>query len=132
MTPAEVLAAAADKLDALVAEATEGPWTAHYGSDLHTDAAAWIGAPGRATTDGVFVATTANAVEGLGDAAYIAAMNPLIGKALADYLRGAAHRLSSRPLDFQEVAADRGVLFDAYYGHALGLARLILGDESKP
>lgn len=90
MTPADRLHAAADLLEKLAGEATPGPWTPHYASDLHTDSAAWIGAPGQATPDGVFVATTASALEGLGDATYIATMHPEVGKLIASSLRDAA------------------------------------------
>lgn len=126
MTPAEVLAAAADRLDALVAEATGGPWSAHYVSALHTDAGAWVGAPGERTTDGVYVASTANAVEGLGDAAYIAAMNPLVGKALSKVLRREAETLAQ---------SARTPVFDGRTlmlpdEHLLEIARLIVGGET--
>lgn len=126
MTTAERLIAAADLLEGRAREATAGPWAPHYASDLHSDAAAWIGAPGQATKDGVFVATTANAVEGLGDAFYIATMHPEVGTALAAWLRFASSRLERMGAHWQAMADDRREQFNANAGHALNLADLLL------
>lgn len=136
MNPAEELATAADKLDALASEASDGPWILAKHKDgriLGIDA--HDGYDEVITTGDVNCmaycyggTSTIEAIDA--DWRYIAAMNPLVGKALAEYLRGAGHRLSSRSDDYQAVLADRGVLFDAYYGHALALARLINGGVS--
>lgn len=85
MTPADELAAAADKLDALIAAATDGDWSAlamlgaETGSDVlavSNDAPAGWSSVAHGISDA--------------DAAYIAAMNPLVGKALAEWLRAIA------------------------------------------
>lgn len=70
MTPAEELTAAADRLDALLA-GTTGAW--EFG----------IVVDGGGTGHPVVAAE--------GDAAYIAAMNPGVGRALVALLRGMAH-----------------------------------------
>jgi len=79
MTPAEELTVAADRLDKLIAEATSGPWRV----------------TGRANVDapsGWVVASVAGRKlwPSDADAAYIAAMNPDVGRALAALLRSCA------------------------------------------
>jgi hypothetical protein len=150
VTPAEVLAAAADKLDALVEDASDGPWTAEASSCItrlpggvahefvswavfspepdEEDPTTMVAGPERDPRDqklwgGIWKAE---------DAAYIAAMNPLVGKALADVLRrfgnacerdmSSTHDLWSRPSRVD----DRIPGLTA----ALDLARLIIGGES--
>lgn len=93
MTPAEELTAAANKLDRWASEATPGPWVVWGGSERSLVCT---------TVEGC---TCGGGLEGYGhepgcgleqppdinatheDAAYIAAMNPLIGTALASALR---------------------------------------------
>lgn len=98
MTPAEELTAAADKLDGLIAGASDGPW-ATDGSEV------WIDTP---EPRHAFFLRGWTA-----DAAYIAAMNPLVGKALAAWLR--------------EMATGN---FIGREGRALDIARLINGGAS--
>jgi len=121
VTPAEVLAAAADKLDALTAEATDGPWilAKHkdgriLGIDAH-DGYDEVVTTGNVECMSYCYGGTSTIEATDADWRYIAAVNPLVGKALAAWLRheaqGAAHGL--------------GVLLPT-----LTLARLIIGDES--
>jgi hypothetical protein len=111
MTPAEELAAAADKLDALASGATQGPQFA----------------------DEVMLASIRGTHEE--DAAYIAAMNPLVGKALAVLLRAFAGAVAREYLVFHEMWNDEQRLrsmathMDGLH-EALDLARLINGSES--
>ena len=135
MTPAEELTAAADRLDGLVTKTIPGPW-ATAGRDGEWERPIVMETltenepdPDSEQTNFV-VAEMRHGYTWVGDAAYIATMDPLVGKALAEYLRGAGHQLASRSADYQAVLADRGVLFDAYYGHALEIARLINGGAS--
>jgi len=108
MTPAEELTQAADKLDALAAEATVGPWTGRIFDDAWHQYADVIGKQEVEQYSGSYTVTTALVAGGAseiaepgwlypGNAAYIAAMNPLVGKALAAWLRheaqGASHGL---------------------------------------
>lgn len=109
MTPAEELAAAADKLDALVVGATEGPWRELL-----------MGSEGSKVLAGGNTVSTARHValaRGPADAAYIAAMNPLVGKALAEMLRTEA----------AEAAIYRSHHLEFIFRHALRFARLING-----
>jgi hypothetical protein len=103
MTPAEELAAAADKLDALTTNVVGGPWTiGEYYGDIA----------------GVNGAHVANVNTDLAD--YIAAMNPLVGKALVEMLREEA----------AEARIYRGPRADHLFRHALRFARLIIDGES--
>lgn len=78
MTPAEELAAAADKLDARLKHTTPGPWEVYGDADrLFTI----VGGEGREY--GVVEDYELNP----DDAHYLAAMNPLVGEALAVVLR---------------------------------------------
>lgn len=124
MTPAEVLAAAADKLDALASGASDGPWR-----DL------LMGSEGSKVLAGGNTVSTARHIalaRGSGDATYIAAMNPLVGRLLAQVLRrftDACER-DSRPTHDQWSRPQR--VDDRIPGltAALDLARLIIGGES--
>lgn len=89
-TPAETLAAAADRLDALIAEATPGPWTA-ISSNGRKDGVALLGAQAeRGTGRPVAVLADINVPRRHADAHYLAAMNPDVGRKLAALLRGIA------------------------------------------
>lgn len=115
MTPAEELAAAADKLDALSGSASHGPWIE-----------AGMGEFGWSVIGGDFPLTSNFAVEtedgdqGKADAAYIAAMNPLVGKALAAVLRQWAKMIRLDPAFLRRVGGEE----------TLAVARLINGSES--
>jgi hypothetical protein len=113
MTPAEELAQAADKLDALVADVTGGSWRADFITEIDPDGAfdlAHVLAPNDEPGDGYAgVAVVASILRP--DAAYIAAMNPLIGKALARWLRFESE-------------------LPRFNTHSLEVARLINGSES--
>lgn len=106
MTPAEVLAAAADKLDALASGATP---------ELRLDD----------VESGLFPE----------DISYIEAMNPLVGKALAGMLRtfGSEYVRETRHFHamWNEAQRER-MIGDKFPGftEALALARLIIGGES--
>lgn len=105
MTPAETLNAAADKLDALLAEATPYvPWT------THDDGLVWAPRLGDPVSGSLLIE----------DARYIAAMGPVVGRALVALLRHAARLVvQTNPTDSASV-----------YRHDLDLARAILGGES--
>jgi hypothetical protein len=153
MTPAEELAAAADKLDALVRAATAGPWTAEAASSIHPapggkayEFTTWLvisPVPDDENPQTAVVAAERNARDGSltggcyneDDAAYIAAMNPLVGKAIAGMLRtfGTAYARETRPFHkmWNEAARERmiGDRMDGFT-QAVALARLINGGAS--
>ena len=133
MTPAQELAAAADKLASLIADATDGPWSAEASSCINRlpggiaeEFVAWdVSSP---VIDDEGGRTAVAAVErdprdeslwgGIwnpADAAYIAAMNPLVGKALAEWLR--------------DMVSDT-YLGSISRGRALAIARLVNGGGS--
>lgn len=112
MTPAEELTAAADKLDALVADATDGPWRELL-----------MGSEGSKVVAGGNTVSTARHIalaRGSADATYIAAMNPLVGKTLLEMLREEA----------AEAALYRGPHAAHFFRHGLRFARLINGGEA--
>jgi hypothetical protein len=102
VTPAEELVQAADKLAALASEATDGPWTNDARYVWITDALDF----GHVIDDDGAHAT---------DLRYIAAMNPLVGKALAEWLYEQASAAAVR---------------NGHSAKALEIARLINGGES--
>lgn len=112
MSKAKELAAAADKLDVLVGnDLTPGPWTVQYecpdGEHHHDWDQVWIAGHARSTVAGLNERYTAAPR----DAAYIAAMNPIVGASLANLLRWESRQKAPSP-------------------PALALARLINGDAS--
>lgn len=130
MTPAEELTTAADKLDALAAAASHGPWIE-----------AGVGEFGWSVIGGDFPLTSGFGIEtedndqGKADAAYVAAMNPLIGKALADMLRRFAEAVERKWRVFHEMwKTEQRVRMcaDEMPGlhEALAIARLINGSGS--
>jgi hypothetical protein len=132
MTLAEELARAADKLDALAAEATDGPWTGRIFDDACHQYADVIGKQEVEQYSGSYTVTTALVAGGTSEiaqpgwlypanAAYIAAMNPLVGKALAEWLRAEGSRLDRSP------AAFGGAPLFKPQPEAMTLARLING-----
>lgn len=112
MTPAEELTAAADKLDALVAGASDGPWAV----DSHLD---MLDPPRTWHLEGIErwrgLTNNVQLGEDEGTARYIAAMNPLVGKAMVEMLREEA----------AEARLYRGRRPDHLSRHALRFARLI-------
>lgn len=138
MTPAEVLAAAADRLDALAKAATAGPWTAEANSCITRlpsgvahEFSSWavfspemddenpttmVAGPERDPRDQKLWGGIWESV----DARYIAAMNPLVGKALAAVFRAWARMGRLDPDLLRRVGGDETV----------ALARLIIGGES--
>lgn len=127
MTPAEVLAAAADKLDALITEAAPD-WQLSESNHL---ALPLIEMP---YMNGMLKGQPGYTVSGPNDATtfYIAAMNPLVGSLLAQVLRRFADACErdSRPTHDQWSRPQR--VDDRIPGltAALDLARLIVGGES--
>ena len=105
MTPAEELTSAADKLDALIAEATSGPWTLAKTGASTKDPGRIVGLDGGPagydeviTTGEVRCGSYCYGGTSVIDAAdadwrYIAAVNPLVGKALAAALRTEAETI---------------------------------------
>lgn len=122
LTVSETLTAAADKLDALLAEVTPGPWTTE---GVYRPLA---GCRCLSCVEDEPYGMTLREVDSLGedpsavlkaaDARWIAAMNPVPGRALVALLR--------------DLAAVTWDLPDAVnlYRHELDLARAILGGES--
>lgn len=95
MTPADELLAAADHLDALLAEATPGPWV--YGIDHNPETCGWwIGAPAD-DGEGHPVLFHGGDDDRWSDAEYVAAMNPEVGRALVALLRVIANEAEVRP-----------------------------------
>jgi len=82
-TPADELRAAAEKLRALAAAATPLPWRKHDAAYPHLVIQAPVDVPASECTGMISTNLTPNED---GDAAYIAAMHPGVGAALADWL----------------------------------------------
>jgi len=129
MTPAEELAAAADKLDALLAE-TAPDWRLTDDNHLALSMIEMANMIGSTQTSSTFTLSGPNDRT----TQYIAAMNPLVGKALADLL----HRFELACLDpANQVreswrAPERQGIENRIPGlmAALDLARLINGTAS--
>lgn len=96
MTPAEELAAAADKLDALASAATPGPWFVPGIGEFGWAVIAEDG--GRD-----FGVETDDSPQGESDAEWIAAMNPLAGADQAALLREFAVHVERRWRDFHDM-----------------------------
>lgn len=123
-TPADELRAAAETLRGLAADATPGPWRQHdthlgqyghtatvlSGEGTTTELRAWLPTMSQESWD-----ETRNVWN---DAAYIAAMHPLVGLTLADWLE------SWTGIELREDAA---MPEDAR--HALAVARALLGSQ---
>jgi hypothetical protein len=129
VTPAEELRAAAEKIRKLAAEATPPPWTwQRWHSDTcpadcndPTCFLLIVGSPhgpvGDADVDrDVFAVERSVQERGEGDAAYIAAMHPGVGEALAELLDTAA-----------DYVADDSPNHPTHLVRALAVARAILG-----
>lgn len=111
MTPAEELRAAAHRLCALAADATPGPWVPEHPEER------WEAYRDTVIIGGGKPIATANSEYGGPlNAAYIAAMHPRTGAALANWLATTADQLAAltHP-DWQDVVAP----------HALAVARAI-------
>lgn len=120
-TPAEILTAAADKLDGLLADdrLTPAPWDA---SDVDAPDGEWtIDSP----ADGHQVASLApcgaHPHRAAADAAYIEAMHPGVGRALVALLRAACGGNDIDGYDSEQV--------ERYFGEELRLARAVLGGD---
>jgi len=111
MTPAEELTQAADKLDALLKDTTVGPWSV---SDPILD----VGGEHGFDVDGPHGGYVSR-LSDPHDAHYIAAMNPLVGKRVAEWLRAEGDATA-------ELTHQAGFV----NGHALEIARLINGSAS--
>lgn len=109
-TPTDELRAAAAKIRALAATATNGPW---YQAGIGDEG--WTVA-----SPNYFIADTEDSEKGRADADWIAALHPGVGKALADWLDDEARRIAcaSSPAG-QEIVGRR----------ALAVARAILGGQ---
>ena len=79
MTPVETLEAAADRLEKLIAAVAPGPWEADT-SEIYADGLVWVGE----------TLNTDDPERTAAHSAYIAAMNPLVGRELVAILRGTA------------------------------------------
>lgn len=115
MTPAEELRAAADRLDKLAGGATQGPWRTDEIGNPFCSAIVVAGRPSKRAR--VELAETLHDA----DAAYIAAMNPLVGKALVKAFRDEAE---------ESARYARAALRDDGHPALLALARLINGGET--
>jgi hypothetical protein len=115
-TAAELLQAAADKLRALATATTPGPWIAdasipyghRVGSVNDADWITWTGEYGETGSDS--------------DAAYIAAMHPLVGLAVADWLEREARQERYTLAEFGHRSASN---------EAKAAARVVLGEEAQ-
>jgi hypothetical protein len=120
---ADLLRQAADRLDALADAAEPGPWFV-VRIPGHSDYADVGTTPDPDVGIAVCYATLAQPSCPIENAAYIAAMSPTVGKALAAWLRDAADNADlygpGRELPFDMTVAI-GVR------HALAVARVILG-----
>jgi hypothetical protein len=107
----DLLTQAADYLDEILATCSPGPWRrtgyGDFGPGVAASPAHWD------PTDPHLGIETADTDRGRVDAAYIEAMNPIVGHALRDLLRAAVQ--SSTPSDYL-LAAAREILAgrDAY------------------
>lgn len=111
MRATEELLAAADLLDKRAGEATPGPWVFDrhtYETDMDSSGYDVDGPDGGYTSR----------LSSIGDARYIATMNPEVGKALADLMRIRADQLRN------QLHPDGG---DHITSRLLRLARLIVG-----
>ncbi|MER6492655.1 hypothetical protein [Streptomyces griseorubiginosus] len=109
-TPADELRAAAEKIRALAATATDGPWhQSGIGDEGWT-----VASPDQ------FIAETEDGEKGRADADYIAAMGPNVGEKLARWLDVTADSLAANthPGWQEAVAPD-----------ALAVARTLLGGQ---
>lgn len=117
MTPADELAAAAEKLRTLIGRATEAPWSTQWDDQQHQLVGRARAYPIAEWTYAI-VTTEPKASEqraecDTADADYIAAMHPGVGKALADWLNSAAE-------DAEQIGPDP---------HAVAVARAINGGQ---
>lgn len=126
MTPADVLAAAADKLDARLKHTTPGPWEVFGDGDRRLTI---VGGADREY--GVVEDYELNP----DDAHYLAVMNPIAGKALVPVLRAFSEAYVRETRHFHEMwneAARERMIGDKFPGftETLALARLIIGGET--
>ena len=98
MTPAEELAKAADKLNGLIGDATDGPWFQAPEIDGVFHGRMTVVRPEHGKRI-VSVGQTRPhyGAEAEANVAYIAAMNPIVGKALVDWLCTEAQRYAKHP-----------------------------------
>lgn len=155
LTPADVLRAAATKLRKLADDATPGPWRRPLNTRYrhHVDAALPEGERGnwidgvdpttsereRATVATVPIWSNGRHARPRGgrDLEYIAAMNPGVGSALADWLEEEAHRYEAAVTAAHNVFHDDPAGRDAFLTtgpgtpseNALTVARQILGTQ---
>lgn len=110
MTPAEELAAAADRLDALAANATAGPWSVSLrggGQTVGIEAGEQgydeVVVPGEVRCGSYCYGGTSVIDAADADWRYIAAMNPLVGADQAALLREFAAHVEQRWRDFHKM-----------------------------
>lgn len=118
MTVAEEPTAAADKLDAVLAEATSAPWLVRVASTgiRSSEPYAWVIAP---AVGGMAIAERHNGGT-VADMRYIAAMNPDVGRALAALLRWTSERwIDAKAVEHHSARQE-------FQGLALTIARAIL------
>ncbi|HEY9367020.1 hypothetical protein [Streptomyces sp.] len=125
MTPAEELTAAADRLNELVAKATPGRWKL-WGMEVLADI------DGTSNVDTALPVARTSHEAGLRtfNATYIAAMNPLVGKALAEWLRVEARRYAKHPPNVQDFFAGDIEGEERELDYCVRIARLINGSRS--
>jgi len=115
VTPVETLEAAADRLEKLIAGATPGPWEADT-SEIYGPTHEWVGET--LHTDDP-ARTDANS-------AYIAAMNPLVGRAMTLLFREHAEEYRGHGQAASFVAGWGG---GGDEDPVLTMARLLLGES---
>ncbi len=104
MTPSEELNAAADRLDALLAEVTPGPWEWRDPGLRHVKLELATGGEWKPYAGTVL--QLHGEMLSVADAAYIAAMNPDVGRALVALLRFAARNREAAEAAVASVLAD--------------------------
>ncbi|MFG3311834.1 hypothetical protein ACGF0C_07720 [Streptomyces albidoflavus] len=123
MTPAEELRAAAERLRELADAAHGSPWAAIEIPRPGCDLPAWWVESDHQDPDGSTSATVADCPWGEADAQYIAAMQPALARALANWLETEA----AQPLTAQHGSRCTA---DCTTAAALAVARQILGSTA--
>lgn len=125
MTPAERLHAAADRIEELAKEATDGPWDAHPATTgLASDGPTLMRIDARDIPGRPIVADLGYDRQGGSDAAWIATMSPVIAGPLVKWLSSAA--TSAEAAELYDLDGDPIAFEDTVDSLALDLADAIL------
>jgi hypothetical protein len=108
VNPTETVAAAADKLERILAGATPGPWRRGGYGNYGPTVSAYL--PGPPYDDDEFGVETHDSERGRVDAEYLETMNPIVGRAVLAVLHAAALNPSR-----EEVALAQAILDQHQY-----------------